>query len=104
MGIYNCRQPDHLIPGRWDDTRLPNEKKLDITEVLAFSLDEASTKLREGPPKDSEADMGLKIWAGVVPLRTVSGQFIPDSKNAEELHPPKYLELCSHYEERNRDV
>jgi hypothetical protein len=41
---------EHLIPERWDDVRQPNQKELDATTVIAISLEEASTKVRTGPP------------------------------------------------------
>jgi uncharacterized protein len=36
-------------------------------------LEEASAKVRTGPPKDDEEDMSLPIWAGVLPLTTGVG-------------------------------
>jgi nitroimidazol reductase NimA-like FMN-containing flavoprotein (pyridoxamine 5'-phosphate oxidase superfamily) len=62
---------EHLIPGRWDAVRAPTRKELAATSVLAVPLGEASVKIRTGPPGDDEADLGLPVWAGVVPM-TVS--------------------------------
>jgi nitroimidazol reductase NimA-like FMN-containing flavoprotein (pyridoxamine 5'-phosphate oxidase superfamily) len=64
---------EHIVPGRWQDARLPNEKELKATSVLALPLDEASAKVRSGPPKDFDADVELPIWAGVIPLSLVPG-------------------------------
>jgi hypothetical protein len=61
------------VPGRWQDARLPNEKELKATSVLALPLDEASAKVRSGPPKDFDEDVELPIWAGVIPLSLVPG-------------------------------
>jgi Pyridoxamine 5'-phosphate oxidase len=36
--------------------------------------DEASAKLREGPPKDEEEDCDLEVWAGVIPLALGAGE------------------------------
>src|SRR5256714_1696829 len=60
---------EHVVPGRWADARRPTEKEIAGTSILALPLDEASAKMRNGPPKDNAADMELPGWAGVVPLR-----------------------------------
>jgi nitroimidazol reductase NimA-like FMN-containing flavoprotein (pyridoxamine 5'-phosphate oxidase superfamily) len=65
---------EHVVPGRWRDARLPTEKELAGTSVLALGLDEASAKIRNGPPKDFDEDVDLPIWAGVIPLRLVAGE------------------------------
>jgi nitroimidazol reductase NimA-like FMN-containing flavoprotein (pyridoxamine 5'-phosphate oxidase superfamily) len=58
---------EHVLPGRWSEARLPDETELKQTLLLALPLDEASAKVRTGPPKDKEEDLDLPIWAGVVP-------------------------------------
>ncbi len=60
---------EHLAPGQWAYARRPTPKELAATRVLALPLTEASVKVRSGPPQDEEADHGLPIWAGVLPLR-----------------------------------
>ena len=40
-------------------------------DVLALDLDELSSKVRTGPPLDSDADRELPIWAGVLPVGLV---------------------------------
>jgi hypothetical protein len=69
---------EHLAPGSWTATRLPDAKELAATAVLALDLDEASVKVRTGPPGDDERDLGADVWAGVLPLRTVAGEPEPD--------------------------
>ena len=64
---------NHIAPGRWNEARQPNEKELRSTEVVAVELDEASAKVRSGPPKESPGDEGLDVSTGVVPLRLVRG-------------------------------
>jgi nitroimidazol reductase NimA-like FMN-containing flavoprotein (pyridoxamine 5'-phosphate oxidase superfamily) len=59
---------EQIVPGRWDDARHPNEQELKATSVLALPLEEASAKIRTGPPKDEEEDYALPMWAGVLPL------------------------------------
>jgi uncharacterized protein len=74
---------ERLIPGRLDEARSPTAKELRAIQVLSLPLDEASAKLRTGPPVDDEEDYALDTWAGVVPLRTVAGTPIPDARLAE---------------------
>lgn len=62
---------DHIVPGRSAEARPPDDRELAATLVVAVPLDEASAKVRSGPPIDDEADMGLDVWAGVIPLSLV---------------------------------
>jgi uncharacterized protein len=71
---------ERLIPGRWQEVRPPTTKELKAIRVLALSLDEASAKVRTGPPVDDEEDYALDTWAGVIPLRTVAGAPLPDPR------------------------
>lgn len=69
---------DQIIPGRWEEARLPNAKELKATKVLKLKLTEASAKIRTGPPSDEKADYELDIWAGVIPIEKKYGQPIAD--------------------------
>jgi nitroimidazol reductase NimA-like FMN-containing flavoprotein (pyridoxamine 5'-phosphate oxidase superfamily) len=82
---------EKLVPGRWRDAREPTEKELRATALLRIPLEEASAKLRSGPPIDDEADLELPVWAGVVGLRTVAGRPEPDELLAPGVQPPAYL-------------
>ena len=64
---------EHVAPGRNADARPPSDKELAGTSVLALALDEASAKVRTGPPRDFDDDVTLPIWAGVIPLGLVAG-------------------------------
>lgn len=70
---------NHIVAGRWEEVRPPDEKELLSTSVLAVPIQEASAKMRSGPPLDIEPDWGLPVWAGVVPLRQEPGEPVPDS-------------------------
>ena len=60
---------EHIVPGQWDYARRPSKKELAATSLLALSLDEASVKIRTGPPDDGDSpDAALPVWAGVLPL------------------------------------
>lgn len=75
---------ERLVPGRWGEVRPPTTKELKGTRVLAMTLDETSAKMRTGPPQDDPDDVGLPVWAGVIPIHTVAGAPIPDP-----VHPPQ---------------
>jgi nitroimidazol reductase NimA-like FMN-containing flavoprotein (pyridoxamine 5'-phosphate oxidase superfamily) len=79
----------HILPGRWDDSRQPNEKELKATSVLRIPIEEFSAKVRVGPPIDDEPDYTFPTWAGVIPLETTVGTPIRDERCQREL--PEYL-------------
>lgn len=81
---------DHLLPGRWEDSRQPDRKELEATTVLAVPLDEASIKIRSGPPKDAAKDLDLTYWAGVIPLELASGEPVADPGMSEAKAVPDY--------------
>ena len=81
---------EHMIRGRWDEVRLPTEQEMRATTVLSLPLEEASAKVRTGPPLDDEEDYELPIWAGVVPLSLVAGPPIPDDRLKPEVEVPGY--------------
>lgn len=82
---------EHLIAGRWAEVRGPSDQELKATTVLEFSIEEASAKVRKGPPLDDENDYGLPVWAGVLPLETKSGSPVPDDKLIEGVALPEYV-------------
>jgi nitroimidazol reductase NimA-like FMN-containing flavoprotein (pyridoxamine 5'-phosphate oxidase superfamily) len=71
---------EHIVPGRLRAVRPPSDVELRATRVVALSLDEASAKVRTGPPKDDEVDYALACWAGEVPLRLTPGEPVPDPR------------------------
>jgi nitroimidazol reductase NimA-like FMN-containing flavoprotein (pyridoxamine 5'-phosphate oxidase superfamily) len=80
---------EHIIPGRWDDARQPNEKELKATSVLRLPINESSAKVRVGPAVDDEEDHAFPTWAGVIPLEMTVGTAIRDDRCKQEL--PAYL-------------
>jgi uncharacterized protein len=82
---------EHLIAGRWAEVRGPSQKELKATMVLEFSIEEASSKVRNGPPLDDESDYGLPVWAGVLPLEIKSRPPVPDDKLIEGITVPDYV-------------
>jgi uncharacterized protein len=80
---------EHIIHGRWDDSRQPNEKELKATSVLRLPITEFSAKVRVGPPVDDEEDYSFPTWAGVIPLDVTVGSAIRDERCEQDL--PAYL-------------
>lgn len=80
---------DHVIPGRSADVRPPTEAELRQTMIVAVALNEASAKVRSGPPKDDDEDYDLPIWAGILPMRLVPGEPVDDPKLSPGLTPPE---------------
>ena len=81
---------EHIIPGRWADSRQPNERELKATSVLRLPIEEFSAKIRSGPVVDDEADYSFPTWAGVVPLTIVAGTPIDDSRILPDQSVPGY--------------
>lgn len=82
---------DKLAAGRNADVRAPNDGELKATEVLALSLDEASAKVRTGPPVDDPRDLELPVWAGEIPLKFQRQAAVPDTKLDPWIPYPAYL-------------
>jgi nitroimidazol reductase NimA-like FMN-containing flavoprotein (pyridoxamine 5'-phosphate oxidase superfamily) len=89
---------EHLMAGRWNDVRKPSEKELKATTLLEFSIEEASSKVRSGPPLDNESDYGLPVWAGILPLEIKSRPPIPDDRLIKGVTLPDYVR---HYDARS---
>ncbi|HEY2663136.1 MAG TPA: pyridoxamine 5'-phosphate oxidase family protein [Candidatus Binataceae bacterium] len=82
---------EHVVPGRWDDARKPNEMELKQTMILRLPISEASAKIRTGGPTDDEEDYSLPIWAGVLPLNLTARPPIADPRLAPGMAAPEYL-------------
>jgi uncharacterized protein len=81
---------EHILPGRWAESRQPNEKELKATLVMRLPIEEFSAKVRKGPPVDDEEDYAFPTWAGVIPLTTVAGEPIDDTRLLPGLRAPQY--------------
>lgn len=86
---------EHVVPGRWDEVREPNQDELKATTVLALPLTEASAKIRTGPPIDDEQDYQLPVWAGEIPLRIVADLPVADPRLESGIDPPSYALKCA---------
>jgi uncharacterized protein len=81
---------EHILPGRWDDARQPNERELKATSVLRVPIEEFSAKVRVGPPIDDEEDYSFPTWAGVIPLEMKTGAPIDDARLIAGKSAPDY--------------
>jgi len=82
---------ERIVPGRWPEVRPPTEKELKATALLALPIDEASAKVRTGPPLDDEEDYALPSWAGVIPLSLRAGEPQPDARLAAGVPVPAHV-------------
>jgi uncharacterized protein len=82
---------EHVAPGRWDSVRAPNENEMRATLVLRLAIDEASAKIRTGPPVDDDEDYATTIWAGELPMRTTVLGPVPDPRLAPGIPVPAHV-------------
>jgi nitroimidazol reductase NimA-like FMN-containing flavoprotein (pyridoxamine 5'-phosphate oxidase superfamily) len=82
---------DHLIPGRWAAARQPTKKEMAATSVLSLPLEEASVKVRTGMPGDPDQDLGLDVWAGLLPVAVTFGEPEADPKLRPEIPVPAHI-------------
>lgn len=82
---------DGLFPGRWDILRPVTAQEMKATTVLGMKIEEASAKIRSGPPKDDDADYALPIWAGVIPVELRVRPVVDDPRNLPGLVPPAHV-------------
>ncbi|MFN8590570.1 MAG: pyridoxamine 5'-phosphate oxidase family protein [Thermomicrobiales bacterium] len=85
------RFTDKLIPGRWDDVRPMTPQEFKATGIVAVPIESASAKIRSGMPADEPEDVDLPYWGGIIPLRQVMDDPIPDSHVPENMPMPGYL-------------
>ena len=79
---------DGLYPARWDSLRPITDKELNATSVLRIALTEASAKVRNWGVKDDEEDLAWPVWAGVIPLHTLSGEPVAEKDSVVHELPP----------------
>jgi hypothetical protein len=82
---------EHVAPGRWDEARQPTPTELKATAILALPLDEASAKVRSGPPEEEPEDVDLPVWSGVVPIHLAAEPSEYDWRRVRDgrLGPPR---------------
>lgn len=99
--VANNREPlyraflDKWWPGRYDEVRAVSQAENKATAIIAFPLDEASAKIRTGPPVDDPADVNRPTWAGVVPIHQTYGAPQADEHVPADMALPDYLSSTS---------
>lgn len=86
---------EHVVPGRWKEVRGPSPSEFKGTTVLAIPIDEASAKIRIGPPIDDKEDHALNVWAGVLPMNLVPGVAVNDPELRVGIAVPDYVSAYS---------
>ena len=86
---------EHILPGRWKDSRQPNQRELKATSVLRLPVTEFSMKVRQGPPIDDEEDYAFPTWAGVIPLEMTAGKPVDDPRLDPAFPVPGYAQSYS---------
>ncbi|MBD1853830.1 pyridoxamine 5'-phosphate oxidase family protein [Leptolyngbya sp. FACHB-711] len=86
---------EHVMPGRWSELRPATQQEIAGTLVLSLPLNEASAKVRTGPPKDDEADYELPIWAGELPLRLTPLAPVADPQLSVNVDVPSSVQQYS---------
>jgi nitroimidazol reductase NimA-like FMN-containing flavoprotein (pyridoxamine 5'-phosphate oxidase superfamily) len=89
---------EQVLPGRWDEVRAPFDNELKGTSVLEVTIDAASAKIRQGPSNDDPAPGDERVWAGVVPIRTVIGEPVPDDALPMDIALPSSLRRLTDHE------
>jgi len=80
---------DHVMAGRSETARPANDAEIRTTLVLRLPIAEGSAKVRAGGPIEEPSDLGLPVWAGVVPISIVEGPPEPDPlQTVTGLTPP----------------
>jgi nitroimidazol reductase NimA-like FMN-containing flavoprotein (pyridoxamine 5'-phosphate oxidase superfamily) len=92
-----ARLVDHVVPGRSEATRAPNQIELKATRVFRLPLVEVSVKQRSGGPVEDEADLELPYWAGVIPVELSALQPVSDEHHVPLVAVP---DTVVHYDRR----
>lgn len=85
---------ERVYPGRWDDSRLPNETEMKATSIVALDIASASAKMRAGGPKDDAEDYAGPWWAGVIPIEQKFQAAVADEKLRAGIELPDYVRAC----------
>jgi nitroimidazol reductase NimA-like FMN-containing flavoprotein (pyridoxamine 5'-phosphate oxidase superfamily) len=82
---------ERFFPGRSEVLRAPTAQEIKATFILSMAIEQASAKIRTGPPADDEADFAWPVWAGEIPLRTVIGEAVDCPRLPQGLVPGEDL-------------
>jgi uncharacterized protein len=87
---------DRLYAGRSRELRAISDEELAATSVMTMTIEEATAKISSPPARgggvgviDKEADYAAAVWAGVIPIESVTGAIAADLRlNVDPAPPP----------------
>jgi len=82
---------EQVAPGRSADARPPTPDEIRQTTIVKIPLDECSAKVSEGFPEESDEDLALDVWAGILPLRIAPGEPLDDPLLRPDIPRPAYV-------------
>ena len=82
---------NQMVPNQWNSLRPMNQKELDRTLVVEFTIETASAKVRETGVADEPEDYNEEVWAGIVPIKQVAEYPIADEGKPPEMEIPKHI-------------
>ena len=80
-----------MVPQQWNYLRPMTTSELNATLVIKITIDEASAKIRSGPPNDSDDDIALPLWAGSVDILGAKMRVSPSSNIAADVTMPDHI-------------
>jgi nitroimidazol reductase NimA-like FMN-containing flavoprotein (pyridoxamine 5'-phosphate oxidase superfamily) len=87
-----ARITDGLLPGRFDEARPMRTREAAATAIVELTLEEWSVKVSTDGPDDPAEDRVTDVWAGVLPVRTVIGEPVPDHDVPATVTIPRSVE------------
>ena len=78
---------EHTMPGRWDELRESLDREVKMTGVIALEIDTASAKIAEDGVEDEDYDYEIPIWAGVLPITSMTGSLVDDDRLLPGVEP-----------------
>ena len=78
---------EHTMPGRWDELRESLDREVKMTGVIALEIDTASAKIAEDGVEDEDDDYEIPIWAGVLPITSMTGSLVDDDRLLPGVEP-----------------
>jgi uncharacterized protein len=86
---------DRLYPGRSRELRAISAEELAATSVMAMTIEQATAKISSPQARgggigviEKEADYDAAVWAGVIPIHSVSGPIAADARLKVDPAPP----------------
>jgi hypothetical protein len=84
---------EQMFPGRWPQLRPMTAQELKATAILSLPLTEASAKVSDAAPGDSDpdADKDWPVWAGNLPITLTTGVPRPSPDLAPGVATPDHV-------------